>query len=64
MKKLIACVFNMVSDCVELKFSDSSMIAINCTAMENKKVWYTEHRVENDIRGNSTEVNDLWKLRL
>ena len=36
MKKLIACAFNMVSSCEELKFSDSSMIAINCTAMENK----------------------------
>ena len=36
MKKLIACAFNMVSSCVELTFSDSSMIAINCTAMENK----------------------------
>ncbi len=36
MKKLIACAFNMVSSCVELKFSDSSMIAINRTAMENK----------------------------
>ncbi len=36
MKKLIACTFNMTSSCVELKFSDSSMIAINYTAMENK----------------------------
>ena len=26
----------MVSSCVELKFSDNSMIAINRTAMENK----------------------------
>ena len=36
MKKLIACTFNMTSSCVELKFSDSSMIAINYTAVENK----------------------------
>ena len=36
MKKLIACTFNMTSSCMELKFSDSSMIAINYTAMENK----------------------------
>ena len=36
MKKLIACAFNMVSSCVELNFSDSSMIAIDCTAMENR----------------------------
>ena len=29
MKKLIACAFNMVSSCVGLKFSNSSMIDID-----------------------------------
>jgi len=29
MKKLIACAFNMFSSCVELKFSNSSMIDID-----------------------------------
>ena len=28
--------FNMDSGCVELKFNDGSMIAINCTAVENE----------------------------
>lgn len=36
MKKLLSCAFNMDSGCVELKFNDSSMIAINCTAVENE----------------------------
>ena len=36
MKKLLSCAFNMDSVCVELKFSDGSMIAINCTAVENE----------------------------
>lgn len=36
MKKLLSCVFNMDSGCVELKFNNSSMIAINCTAVENE----------------------------
>ena len=36
MKKLLSCSFNMDSGCVELKFSDVSMIAINCTAVENE----------------------------
>ena len=36
MKKLIACVFNMVSGCVELKFSGGSMIVIDCTAVKNE----------------------------
>lgn len=36
MKRLLSCEFNMDSDCVELKFSDGSMIAINCTAVENE----------------------------
>ena len=36
MKKLLSCAFNMDSGCVELKFNDGSMIAINCTAGENE----------------------------
>ena len=36
MKKVLSCAFNMVSSCVELKFNDGSMIAINCTAVENQ----------------------------
>lgn len=36
MNKLLSCEFNVDSGCVELKFCDSSMIAINCTAVENE----------------------------
>ena len=36
MKKLLSCAFNMDSGCVELKFNDGSMIAINCPAVENE----------------------------
>ena len=36
MKRLLSCAFNMDSGCVELKFSDGSMIAINCTTVENE----------------------------
>ena len=36
MKKLLSCAFNMDSGCVELKFYNGSMIAINCTAVENE----------------------------
>lgn len=36
MKRLLTCAFNMDSGCVELKFSDGSMIAIDCTAVENE----------------------------
>ena len=38
MKKLLSCAFNMDSGRVELKFNDGSMIAINCTAVENEVV--------------------------
>lgn len=38
MKKLLSCAFNMDSGCVELKFNDGSMIAINCTDVENEVV--------------------------
>ena len=36
MKKLISCEFNMDTACVELIFSDNSMISIDCTAVENE----------------------------
>ena len=36
MKKLISCTFNMDTACVELKFSDGSMIAIDTIAVEKE----------------------------
>ena len=36
MKKLIRCEFNMDTACVELRFSDGSMISIDCIAVENE----------------------------
>ena len=35
MDRLISCAFNMDTACVELKFTDSSMIAIDTIAVEN-----------------------------
>lgn len=36
MKRMISCRFNMDTACVELKFSDGSMIAIDTIAVENE----------------------------
>ncbi|MBR4635251.1 MAG: hypothetical protein IKO51_02690 [Clostridia bacterium] len=36
MKKLLACEFNIDTVCVELKYDDGSMLAIDCTAVENE----------------------------
>lgn len=36
MKKIVSCQFNMDNCCVELKFSDGSMIAIDTIAVENQ----------------------------
>ena len=36
MKKLISCEFNFDTVCVELRFSDGSMIAIDTIAVENE----------------------------
>lgn len=36
MKELLSCASNMDSGCVELKFSDTRMISIHCTAAENE----------------------------
>ena len=36
MKTLVSCAYNMDNCCVELKFADSSMIAIDTIAVENE----------------------------
>lgn len=36
MKTLISCAYNMDNCCVELKFSDGNMIAIDTIAVENE----------------------------
>ena len=36
MKKLLSCEFNIDTACVELKYNDGSMIAIDCTSIENE----------------------------
>lgn len=35
-RKIISCEFNMDTTCVEVKFSNGSMISIDCTAVENE----------------------------
>ena len=34
--KILSCVFNMDTACVELKMADGTMISIDCTAVENE----------------------------
>lgn len=36
MRKILTCEFNMDTACVELKFSDGSMVAIDTIAVENE----------------------------
>lgn len=36
MKRIVNCEFNMDTGCVEAKYDDGSIIAINCTAVENQ----------------------------
>ena len=36
MKTLLSCQYEMDTGCVELRYSDGSMISINCTAVENE----------------------------
>ncbi len=36
MKHLLSCEFNIDTACVELRFADGTMIAIDCTAVENE----------------------------
>ena len=41
MERLLSCKFNFDTVCVELKFSDGAMIAIDTIAVENKKYQQT-----------------------
>lgn len=36
MKQLISCEFSIDTACVELKYSNGSMLSINCTAVEDE----------------------------
>lgn len=45
MSKLISCKFNIDSGCVELIYTDGTMLAIDCTAVENS--------IETTINGRS-----------
>lgn len=36
MKKIISCTFNIDTACVKLKFTDGSMLSIDCTAVEDE----------------------------
>ena len=38
MKTLLSCEFNMDTGCVELRYSDGSMVSINCTAVADEVV--------------------------
>jgi len=48
MKQLLSCKFNMDTACVELKFADGSMIAIDCTAVEDEVAKNMRQRSELD----------------
>ena len=48
MDKLISCEFNMDTACVELKFFDGSMIAIDTIAVENEIDYNMYQRSELD----------------
>lgn len=36
LRQLLSCEFNMDTGCVELRYSDGSMVSINCTAVEDE----------------------------
>ena len=49
-KKVLSCEFNMDTGCVEVRYADGSMLAINCT------------KVENEIARNMYEASELDRL--
>ena len=61
MKKMLSCAFNMDTGCVELRFSDGSMISIDTTAVENEVARNMYERSELDylIYNNPIAYADL-----
>ena len=48
MKKLLSCEFNIDTACVELTYSDGSMLTIDCDAVEDKYAKTIRHRAALD----------------
>ncbi len=48
MNRLISCEFNIDTACVELRFTDGSMISIDCTAVEDEVAHSIRQRSELD----------------
>ena len=48
MNKLISCEFNIDTACVKLRFTDGSMISIDCTAVEDEVAHTIRQRSELD----------------
>ena len=61
MKKLISCEYNFDNCCVELKFTDGSMIAIETIAVENEvaRNMYEQSELDYLIYNNSMGYADL-----
>lgn len=61
MKKLLSCAFNMDTVCVELKYTDGSMISIDTIAVEHKVADNMYERSELDylIYNSPLEYADL-----
>ena len=48
MKKLISCEFNMDTACVELRYTDGTLISIDCTEVEYEVAYTVKQRVALD----------------
>ena len=61
MKRLISCEYNFDNCCVELKFTDGSMIAIETIAVENEvaRNMYEQSELDYLIYNNSMGYADL-----
>ena len=61
MKKLLSCAYNFDNCCVELKFDDGSMIAIDTIAVENEVAdnMYQRSELDNLIYNAPLEYADL-----
>ena len=61
MRKILSCEFNLDTACVELKMADGTLIAIDCTAVENEVAdnWYERSEFDYLIYNNPPAYADL-----
>ena len=59
-KKVISCVFNIDTACVEVKFTDGRMISIDCTLVEAEVARNIYESIAGSVKSYAQNCLRLW----